>query len=146
MTPRSSRQDATTAIDDFHPGHCTHNRAVRLSWLSRSDLVLWPEASVRCVAAIRPELGVKPTCQDSSTDAIDPSEALCLGPRRTEVARKADRLQCRRFRFRTHQAKRVTTPMGAPTKIVKKSVRVCATATSTISLARGDIRHWLSSR
>src|SRR6476660_5897402 len=56
----------------FHPGHCTHNRAVRLSWLSRSDLVLWPEASVSCVAAIRPESGVKPTCRDRSTDAVDP--------------------------------------------------------------------------
>ena len=29
------------------------------------------EASVRCIAAIRPESGVKPTCQDSSTDATD---------------------------------------------------------------------------
>src|SRR6202166_2050405 len=42
MTPRSSRQDATAAIDDLHPGHRAHNRAVRLSELSRSDLVLWP--------------------------------------------------------------------------------------------------------
>ena len=32
------------------------------------------EASVRCVAAIRPELGVKPTCRDRSTDAIDPEQ------------------------------------------------------------------------
>ena len=48
----------------------------------------WPEASVRCLAAIRPELGVKPTCQDGPTDAIDPSEARCLGPRRTEVREK----------------------------------------------------------
>jgi hypothetical protein len=32
----------------------------------------WPEASVRCLAAIRPESGVKPTCRDSWTDAIDP--------------------------------------------------------------------------
>ena len=32
----------------------------------------WPEASVRSVAAIRPVSGVKPTCQDSSTDAFDP--------------------------------------------------------------------------
>ena len=31
-----------------------------------------PEASVRCLAAIRPELGVKPTCQDNPTDAIGP--------------------------------------------------------------------------
>jgi hypothetical protein len=45
MTPRSSRQDATAAIDDLHPGHRAHNRAVRLSELSRSDLVHWPEAA-----------------------------------------------------------------------------------------------------
>jgi hypothetical protein len=32
----------------------------------------WPEASVRCLAAIRPELGIKPTCQDGPTDAINP--------------------------------------------------------------------------
>ena len=31
-----------------------------------------PEASVRCVAAVRPESGVKPTCRDSWTDAFDP--------------------------------------------------------------------------
>jgi len=31
----------------------------------------WPEASFSCVAAIRPESGVKPTCRDRSTDAID---------------------------------------------------------------------------
>jgi hypothetical protein len=29
------------------------------------------EASVRCDTAIRPESGVKPTCRDTSTDAID---------------------------------------------------------------------------
>jgi hypothetical protein len=32
-----------------------------------------PEASFSCVAAIRPESGVKPTCRDRSTDAIDPT-------------------------------------------------------------------------
>jgi hypothetical protein len=32
-----------------------------------------PEASVRCVAVIRPESGVKPTCRRRSNDAIDPS-------------------------------------------------------------------------
>src|ERR1700731_3669483 len=58
------------------------------SGLERSDFVHWPEASGRCLAAIRPELGVKPTCQDGPTDAIDPSEARCLGPRRTEVREK----------------------------------------------------------
>ena len=31
-----------------------------------------PEAPVRCVATIRPKSGVKPTCQNSSTDAFDP--------------------------------------------------------------------------
>jgi hypothetical protein len=31
-----------------------------------------PKASVRCVAVIRPESGVKPTWQDGSTDAVDP--------------------------------------------------------------------------
>ena len=30
----------------------------------------WPEASVICVAAIRPEPAVKPTCRDRSTDAV----------------------------------------------------------------------------
>jgi hypothetical protein len=29
------------------------------------------KASVRCIAAIRPELELKPTCQDNSTHAID---------------------------------------------------------------------------
>jgi hypothetical protein len=33
----------------------------------------WPEASVRCVAVIRPEPGVKPTYRHRSTEAIDPS-------------------------------------------------------------------------
>jgi hypothetical protein len=33
----------------------------------------WPEASVRCLAAMRPKSGVKPTCQDGPTDAIDPT-------------------------------------------------------------------------
>jgi hypothetical protein len=28
-------------------------------------------ASVRCIAAMRPELELKPTCKDNSTDAID---------------------------------------------------------------------------
>ena len=37
------------------------------------DARFWPEASVRCLAAIRPESGVKPTCRDSWTDAFDPS-------------------------------------------------------------------------
>ena len=32
---------------------------------------LWPEASVGRIAAIRSESGVKPTCQDGPTDAID---------------------------------------------------------------------------
>ena len=31
-----------------------------------------PEASFSCVAAIRPESGVKPTWRDRSTDAIGP--------------------------------------------------------------------------
>src|ERR1700719_3990869 len=35
----------------------------------------WPEASVRSLAAIRPESGVKPTCQDSSADAFDPKRS-----------------------------------------------------------------------
>ena len=33
----------------------------------------WPKASVRCVAVIRPELGVKQTCRHRSNDAIDPT-------------------------------------------------------------------------
>ena len=37
------------------------------------DVAMWPIASVRCLAAIRPELTVKATCQRHySTDAIDP--------------------------------------------------------------------------
>ena len=43
------------------------------------DVSCWPEASVRCIAAIRPESGVKPTCQDSSTDAVDPDSDLVVG-------------------------------------------------------------------
>ena len=38
-----------------------------------SDVRVWPEASVRRVATIRPKSGVKPTCQDSLTDAFDPT-------------------------------------------------------------------------
>ena len=38
-----------------------------------SNVASWPEASVRCLAAIRPKSGVNPTCQDSSTDAFDPN-------------------------------------------------------------------------
>jgi hypothetical protein len=38
----------------------------------------WPEASVRCLAAIRPESGVKPTCRDSWTDAFDPKRKCPL--------------------------------------------------------------------
>ena len=34
-----------------------------------------PEASVSCVAAIRPGVGVKPTCRDRSTDAVDPKRS-----------------------------------------------------------------------
>jgi hypothetical protein len=41
--------------------------------LSRLSAI-WPEASVRCLAAIRPESGVKPTCRDGPTDAIDPEQ------------------------------------------------------------------------
>ena len=37
-----------------------------------SDVSSWPEASVRCHAAIRPESGVKPTCRRRSNDAFDP--------------------------------------------------------------------------
>jgi hypothetical protein len=35
----------------------------RRSGLERSDFVLWPVSTVRGSAAIRPELGVKPTCR-----------------------------------------------------------------------------------
>jgi hypothetical protein len=34
---------------------------------------IWPKASVRCIAVIRPESGVKPTCRYRSDDALDPS-------------------------------------------------------------------------
>ena len=40
------------------------------------DVAFWPEASVRCLAAMRPKSGVKPTCQDSSADAFDPQQTL----------------------------------------------------------------------
>ena len=40
------------------------------------DVCLWPEASVRCLTAIRPELRVKPTCQDSPTDPVDRTRPL----------------------------------------------------------------------
>jgi len=40
----------------------------------------WPEASVRCDKAIRPESRVKPTCRGhSSISAIDPSATLRRG-------------------------------------------------------------------
>jgi hypothetical protein len=42
---------------------------------------LWPEASVRCVATIRPKLGVKPTCRDRLTDAVDPISDIELALR-----------------------------------------------------------------
>ena len=38
----------------------------------------WPEASFSCVAAIRPESGMKPTCRDRSTDAVDPTATSIL--------------------------------------------------------------------
>ena len=44
--------------------------------MKRRDVAYWPKASVRCVATIRPELGVKQTCRDHSNDAIDPSATL----------------------------------------------------------------------
>ena len=43
------------------------------------EVCSWPEASVRCLAAIRPKSGVKPTCQDSSADAFDPQPDLAVG-------------------------------------------------------------------
>ena len=45
---------------------------VKISPCQLGAVHTWPKTSVRCLAAIRPELGVKPTCQDRSSDAIDP--------------------------------------------------------------------------
>ena len=45
--------------------------------------------------------GVKQTCQDSPTDAIDPSEARCLGPRRAEV--REERTGSRRIQLAKKQ-------------------------------------------
>jgi hypothetical protein len=47
-TPRSSRQEAPPAIDDLCPGYRVCGQVVRLSRLSRSDLVPW-----RCSVAGR---------------------------------------------------------------------------------------------
>ena len=47
----------------------------------------WPEASVRCLAAIRPESGVKPTCRDSWTDAFDPKATFSGRFRRASLSR-----------------------------------------------------------
>jgi hypothetical protein len=47
-----------------------------------ADLRLWPGASVRCVATIRPKSEVKPTCQNSSTDAFDPTRRYATRLRR----------------------------------------------------------------
>ena len=44
--------------------------------MRRRDVADWPEASVRCLAAIRPESGVKPTCRDSRTEAFDPKRSV----------------------------------------------------------------------
>ena len=46
MTPRSSRQGASLAIDDLRPSYRIRSRADRLSELSRSDFVPWPFATV----------------------------------------------------------------------------------------------------
>jgi hypothetical protein len=53
------------------------------------QVAFWPEASVRCLAAIRPESGVKPTCRDSWTDAFDPtatSNLLKIGDRLSAIS------------------------------------------------------------
>ena len=49
----------------------TDHMPVRAISLVCADVRVWPEASGRCPAAIRPESGVK-TCQDTSTAAFDP--------------------------------------------------------------------------
>ena len=46
------------------------------------EVRFWPEASFGCVATIRPELGVKPTCQDGLTDAL----VTQTGPRQVDFA------------------------------------------------------------
>src|ERR1700722_6464115 len=40
-------------------------------YLTPQQVCFWPEASVLCVAAVRPESEVKPICRDSSTDGFD---------------------------------------------------------------------------
>jgi hypothetical protein len=47
------------------------SRSKALILLRNCRYNLW--AAVSCVAGIRPESGVKPTCRDSSTDAVDES-------------------------------------------------------------------------
>jgi hypothetical protein len=46
MTPRSSRQGTPPAIDNLYFGYRERRRGACCSGLSRSDLVLWPIASV----------------------------------------------------------------------------------------------------
>ncbi|MFZ0425229.1 MAG: hypothetical protein WAL80_20315, partial [Xanthobacteraceae bacterium] len=45
-TPRSSRQNAQSAIDDRYPGYRGRRQAASLSGLSRSDLVHWHKAAL----------------------------------------------------------------------------------------------------
>ena len=51
-----------------------------------ADVPLWPEASFSCVAAVRPESWVKPTCRDRSTDAVDPERTYIACVRRCRIA------------------------------------------------------------
>jgi hypothetical protein len=61
-TPQSSRQGIPLAIDDLRASYRTRSGADRLSELSRSDFVLWPEAAVGCAAAIFLQLEAKRKC------------------------------------------------------------------------------------
>jgi hypothetical protein len=90
----------------------------RHSELLGRNVSSWPEASVRCVAAIRPESGVKPTCRHRSNDAIDPgcvktlggiTAPGILGPTVMRRAKKRKNLSSARhydqIRFRFHTTK-----------------------------------------
>jgi hypothetical protein len=66
------------------------------------EVCCWPEASVRRLAAIRPELGVKPTCQDGSTDAFDPLRKWsvhCSGRDYADCVRPSRKIAGRHRRF-----------------------------------------------
>jgi len=71
--------DCSATIGSATANSCSPKFRQRISRLKMEVVTCWSgkrenvrlEASVRCDTAIRPESGVKPTCRDTSTDAID---------------------------------------------------------------------------